>query len=146
MIRCDATVDVDRPPDDVFAFIDDVTKTPRWVVRCAALELTSPPPKGVGATLRYTYKERSRTGVMDGVVTEHEPGRRLVMKFVDKNFEVALAFRLDRAGRGTRVEHAIEIWPRSLPAKLMTPFVRGVTQQQIERDLAQLKESLSDRG
>ena len=69
MIHCEIGLEVARPCPEVFAFVDDVTKAPLWLSRCARLEQSSPPPKQVGSTLRYRYKEGAGSAGMDGTVT-----------------------------------------------------------------------------
>src|SRR5439155_14277393 len=107
MLRCAVTLDVSRPPSEVFAFLDDISKPPRWLSRCTGIEQLSPGPKGVGTTLRYSYKDPARTGTMDGVVSAYERDRRLEMKYQDAMLDVEVAFRLEPSGSGTRLEHAV---------------------------------------
>ena len=142
MIHCEIGLEVARPCPEVFAFVDDVTKAPLWLSRCARLEQSSPPPKQVGSTLRYRYKEGAGSAGMDGTVTEYEPERRLAMCFTDRMFDVEVAFRFAPAGAGTRIEHAVTITPKPLMARLMAPMIRGATQKQIAHDTARLKELL----
>ena len=146
MIRCEIGLDVARPGAEVFAFVDDVAKAPLWLSRCARLEQSSPLPKRVGSTLRYTYREGAGSGGMDGAVTEYQPGRRLVMRFTDKMFDVEVGFDFAPAGAGTRIEHAVTITPKPLMARLMAPLIRGATQKQIAQDSARLKRLLESTG
>ena len=139
MIRCEVMLEVGRPPADVFAFVDDIGKAPQWLGRCVEIQQTSPPPKRVGTTLRYFYKEGGRRGEMDGVVTEYEKDKRLAMSYSDKMFDVAVAFRFEPSGFGTKVQHNVEITPKAFVAKLMSPMIGAATRKQVERDTAKLK-------
>jgi len=142
MIHCEIQLDVARPPAEVFAFVDDVSRAPQWLSRCAAIEQTSPPPKRVGSTLHYTYREGTGSGTMDGTVTAYDKDRRLTMHFIDRTFEVEVGFRFEPAGAGTRIAHAVTITPKTGMMKLMAPMIRGATRKQIAQDAARLKQLL----
>ena len=146
MIRCERAIDVARPPSDVFAFVDDVSRAPHWLSRCASLEQTSPGPKGVGATLRYVYREGGGSGTMEGTVTECEKDRTLMMHYSDRMFDVEVGFRFAPQGSGTRLEHAVSISPRAFMMKLMAPMIRGATKKQLDQDMATLKRLLEAAG
>ena len=77
MIRCEVGLDVARSPSEVFAFVDDVSQAPRWLSRCKSIEQTSPPPKRVGSTLRYAYKEGGGAGTMDELRADLRPDSSL---------------------------------------------------------------------
>jgi len=48
MIKAERTVVIDRPIEEVFAFVTDQTNTPRWQAGLVELERTTPGPIGVG--------------------------------------------------------------------------------------------------
>jgi carbon monoxide dehydrogenase subunit G len=146
MIRCEVGLDVARSPSEVFAFVDDVGQAPRWLSRCQSIEQTSPLPKRVGTTLRYTYKEGAGPGVMEGAVTAYEKDRTLAMHYDDRMFGVDVSFRFAPQGTGTHIDHAVAITPKALMAKLMAPLIRGATRKQITGDTAMLKRLLESRS
>jgi len=143
VIRAEATLDTRRTKAEVFALIDDFTRTPSWVGMCASLEQTSPAPRRAGSTLRYTYKQGGRVQVIDGTVAAYEPGRRLVLDFADKICRIAVAFELSTEGSATRLLHSIEIEPLCWPMKLMAPLIRAGTKRQLAKDTEKLKALLS---
>ena len=143
MIRCEVRFEIARRPAEVFAFVDDVHNAPRWLSRCTGLQQTSAPPKGVGTTLRYFYKDPGgHTGEMAGVVTDYERDKRLAMRMTDRTLRVGIFFRFASKGSGTEIDHTVEITPRTFLMRLMSPMIRGATQKQITRDTAKLKELL----
>jgi len=146
MIRCEASLDVARTKSDVSAFLDDFSQAPTWLAMCARLEQTSPAPRRVGSTLRYSSKAGGRIKPMNGTVTAYEPGRQLAMTFTDRHFQVAVSYRLETAGAATRFTHTIEIETLSFPMKLTTPVIRAGTRRQLARDTQTVKERLSARA
>ena len=146
MIEYQVQVDVSRPPSEVFAFLDDVRQTPRWLERCTEIQQTTPGPKGVGTKLRYAYADRGRSGTMEGTVTEYEKDRRLAMRFIDPMLDVQVGFRVEPAGAGARIVHRVEITPRNLMAKMMSPMISAATKKQVDADTAKLKAMLEARA
>ena len=122
MIRCEVRFEIARRPAEVFAFVDDVHNASRWLGRCTDLQQTSAPPKGVGTTLRYFYKDPGgHTGEMAGVVTDYERDKRLAMRMTDRTLRVGIFFRFASKGTGTEIDHAVEITPRTFLMRLMSP-------------------------
>src|SRR5262245_42137242 len=139
MIRYEVALDIDRPVAEVFGFLEDVSRTPRWLARCVELTQTSPGPRAVGATLRYVYREGGRTGEMAGKVTAYERNAKLGFAYSDAMFDVSIGFEVRPAGAGTRVEHRIAIAPKTLIARLLSPMIRRQVRKNTDRDTAKLK-------
>lgn len=142
MIRVEKQIDVARPPAQVFAFLDDIQQTPKWLQRCTHIEQTTPGPKAVGTRLRYSYQDQGRSGTMEGVVSEYEKDRRLAMAFTDPMMDVRVGFRVEPAPGGSRIVHEVEIEPRNFVAKMMTPMISSMTRKQIDSDTEKLKQML----
>jgi len=142
MIHCEATIEIDKPPEAVFAFVDDAAQSPRWVGMCQTLEVLGPLPKRVGTKLRYSYKQGGAVRAMEGTVTGYEPPRRIEMTFTDKGFRIVVAYHVEHAVIGTGFRETIDIEAKLFFAKLMAPLMRAATRRQIAKDVAKLKELL----
>ena len=142
MIRNEVSLRIDKPVEEVFAFVDDESRAQDWLSRCVALKQVTEGTKGVGTQLHYTYQDPGRTGEMDGRVTAYEKDRRLAMHYTDPMFDVDVDFWFAPEGDGTTVRHATSITPKSLMAKLMSPIIRGATGKQIVQDTQALKRIL----
>ena|SRR5438105_3865419 len=142
MIRTEETIEINRPPDEVFRFLDDEANTPKWNPRAVEVKRTSAGEKAVGTKLHYVYKDPGRQGEMDGEVTGYEKDRKLAMRFSDRMMDVSVGFELSPAPSGTRVHHFVEIELKGLLAKLMTPVVRSATKKQVQTEIASLKSHL----
>jgi carbon monoxide dehydrogenase subunit G len=143
MIDCSVEFDVQKPPAEVFAVLDDFASTPRWNSRCVEVKQVSPGPHQEGARLLYVYRDPGRQGQMDGVISAYQPNRALKMQYQDRMMEISVGFKLEPKGSGTHVQHEIQIVPRSLVARLMTPLIRGATRKQTEQSVEKLKALLS---
>jgi len=139
MIRSEETIEIGRPPADVFRFLDDESNTPKWNPRAVEVKRTSPGEKSVGTRLHYVYRDPGRQGEMDGEVTGYEKDRKLAMKFSDRMMDVSVVFELSPAPSGTRVHHFVEIEMKSLIGRLMTPIIRSATRKQVRTEVENLK-------
>jgi uncharacterized protein YndB with AHSA1/START domain len=140
MIVHEEIVDTAAPPDEVYALLADVARTPEWLCRATKLEITDGAPLRVGSPLLYVYREGSGTKSMTGTVTELVPGKTTAFAYTDPMFDVAIRFDLTPHGGGTRVTHRIEIGTKALMAKLFTPLIRIGLRKQTPKDLAKLRD------
>ena len=126
------TLDVGHEPSRVFALLDDLAMTPKWLERCTGIEKLSSGPNAVGTKLRYSYREGGRTGVMDGEIVTRIPDERLTFRYGDKMMEVSVDFHVTSAATGARLTHTIDITPKTVLAKVFAPFIRrGLPRQTI---------------
>jgi uncharacterized protein YndB with AHSA1/START domain len=145
MIESQSSIEIAKPAEAVFAFVDDTSHAPRWLQECVEVKQTSPGPKGVGSRLHYVHRQGGKRAEMDGSVTAYERDRRLGMSFGDPMLDVAIDFQFAPTAGGTRVTHSCVITPKTFLAKLMTPMIRGANHKQVAGNLARLKQAL-ERG
>jgi uncharacterized protein YndB with AHSA1/START domain len=145
VIRSEETITIARPPADVFRFLDDEANTPKWMSRCVWLKRVTAGDAGLGTKLRYAYKEPGRQGEMDGEITVYEPDRRLTLRFHDDALVVTVAFELSASGAGTEVRQRVEVEPKTVMMKLMTPVIRGAVRAQTKEEIRGLKREM-ERG
>ena len=138
-IRFEHAIDVARGPEQIFAILDDLSQTPRWVSRCTGIEKLSPGPNTVGTKVRYAYREGGRTGTMDGEIKARKPNERLTVGYSDKMMEVVVDFKMTRKDGGARLVHTIDIKPKSLMAKLFAPLVRRQLPEQTIKAMETLR-------
>jgi len=129
-IHYEYSVEVNSSPEQAFAVIDELARTPEWLCVCVSLEKLTQGPNKVGDKLKYTFKQGNRTGVMDGEITARTPGEKLTYRFDDKMFQVVIDFNISPTSAGAKMTHVITITPKTFVGKLMTPLIRlGVPKQ-----------------
>jgi uncharacterized protein YndB with AHSA1/START domain len=117
-------MEVDAPPEAIFAILADVTRTPEWLKRCTKIDKLSEGPIAVGQKMKYHYKQGSRAGVMDGEVAQYEADRHLENRFTDKTMDVSVDFRAQPLGDDrTRLTHTITIDTKGM-GKVFTPLIK----------------------
>jgi uncharacterized membrane protein len=56
MVNVDVHITIDRPPDEVFAYIANFENNPRWQKGMQSCNFTSDGPLGVGSTYEQVAK------------------------------------------------------------------------------------------
>lgn len=132
------SVVIDRPIDEVFAVLTDVTLTGRWYPADVEEWWTSQPPHGVGSTRRARVRVLGRAVENDAVVTAHEPPRLAAMRGISRNspFEVTLRFEVVDGATQVDVDSAFHL---SGPMRLIGPLFIGSYERGWERGLANAK-------
>jgi len=100
-----ATVVIDRPIDEVFAFLADGENDPKFSSRVLEMAKTTDGPPAVGTVYASTVKDAGMKTNREFKLTEFEPPSRIRWAEVSKNLVTAPEGGYDLApeGSGTRV-------------------------------------------
>jgi uncharacterized protein YndB with AHSA1/START domain len=103
--RFEATVVIDRPIEEVFAFLADGENDPKFSPRVLEISKTTDGPPGVGTVYASTVKDAGVKTNREFKLTEFEPPTRIRWTEVSKNLVSAPEGGYDLApeGSGTRV-------------------------------------------
>jgi uncharacterized protein YndB with AHSA1/START domain len=103
--RFEATVVIDRPIEEVFAFLADGENDPKFSPRVLEISKTTDGPPGVGTVYASTVKDAGVKTKREFKLTEFEPPTRIRWTEVSKNMVSAPEGGYDLApeGTGTRV-------------------------------------------
>lgn len=135
------TVTIDRPAEEVFAFLADFENVPRWNYAIDQTRKASPGPVGVGTNYRQTRSVPSRSE--EGFeVTAFEMDKRLAVLGQIGPFRARISYLLEAAAGGTRLTNDVALEPSPgvlrLAARLATPRVKAA----VAENLGKLKEIL----
>lgn len=134
-------------PERAFAAIDNLSLTADWLPPCVSLTKEGGGSNEVGDKLRYVYKQGGRQAEMEGRILARVPGERLHCMYNDSMFDVSVDLRISPKAGETLTTHIVEITPKTLSGKLMSPLIRfGLKKQTRDaaRNLKQLLESGRD--
>ena len=141
MARIEINLVINRPVEEVFAFISNSENLPRWRSTSLEMQMTSERPLGVGSTFkgRFTFLGRQFDGNV--VVTAHEPNRVYVSRMTEGPFPLETGYTLEPVENGTHVTFVAEGAPGGF-FKLAEPLVVSMAKRAYETDLQNLKEML----
>ena len=134
---------IDRPPDEVFAFLADPANDTKW--RPGVLDMKRVSGEGVGA--RHAQGVRGPGGRRidaDIEITEYEPPRALAFQTVTGPVRPRGRYELAPAAGGTRVRFSLEAEVGGLK-RLMAPMVQKTMDAEVG-NLERLKQALETRS
>ena len=132
-----AEITITRPRSDVARFATDPDNDPTWISGIVEARTVTEPPFGVGTKVARVAKFLGKRMHYTPEVVEYEPESLVVMR-TDKPFDMAITYRFEDEGEGTRVVLRI-LGEGSGFFKLVTPLLAGRVKKNISRDLAVLK-------
>ena len=145
MIRVEHTVDIDRPIEEVFAFMADVENLTRWAENTIEARQTSEGPVSAGTTCTVRSKAMGRVMAHYFVVTEHEPHTRYAAKSTSGPFPMEMRYSLEPSNGGTRV-HTVSEADLGGIARIAAPVLTGMARKQIAIDHRKLKAMLESQA
>jgi carbon monoxide dehydrogenase subunit G len=140
MINHLAKVWINRPVEEVFAFLSNKENDLKW--QSGLVEVHQPDAKmKVGTRIDevYSFLGRRINGVLE--VTEFEPGRKISTKGVSGAFPIQYTYLLEAANDGTQFSIEMEMKPEGFFA-LAEPIVGANLKKNMDNDVNSLKQTL----
>ena len=129
----------------MFPYLVEGEKRLEWMaVLTESEQLTEGVPK-VGSRWRDVFEDRGQRVELEAELVEYEPNRRLRVRLGNRSFHSTSTQELAEGEGWTRVSTMIETEYKTLAARLAGRLVTRHAQQQLEADLASLKDLL-ERG
>ncbi len=142
MVSFEISVQINRPLEEVFAYLDDPRNLPEWnTVVEEAIPSETPTRVGTKTQMRARFLGRKIESTQE--VVEHQPNRRVVIKS-DKPFPLTQTVTFERVGSGTKVTLVAEVEPGGF-FKLGETIVNRIAKKQFQAQFDTLKEILEAR-
>ena len=141
MITAEKNVVINRPVDEVFAYVSDIEKMDQWAAEMVEVKKTSDGPVGVGTTFTGVVKVLGRRMENEHEITEYEPNSKFGMRVISGPVTGEMGFSFDSVNHGTKVSMAVEAETGGF-FKVAEPLVARQMNRQYETNLATLKDLL----
>ena len=138
------SVNINRPPDEVFAYLDDLNKHPEWQPQIESRRIVTEGPTRVGTEVDDTrVVGGGRKVPMRWKVTEHDPaGRRSAFETIEsKMIKPSGVISVAQAGEGSEVTFEFTTNPFGF-GWLMAPLINRDVTKTVTENLGRLKENL----
>jgi uncharacterized membrane protein len=139
MATLEISIVINRPVEEVFAFVSNSENYPKWSSWSREVKITSAGPIGVGTTYRavVTFLGRRIEGEIE--CTEYEPNRSYATKSTSGPFPAESRVTFERVEGGTRVTNTLVAEPGGF-FKLAEPLLVSMIKRQFEANMANLKD------
>ena len=101
MAHGEATIHIDRPPEEVFGFIADAANNPKWRKNVVRTEWLDNGPMRVGRRGRQTARLLGREWTVEAEVVEWDPPRVAAWRTIQGPVSVRSWVRVERDGTGS---------------------------------------------
>ncbi len=142
MASFEHTVEIPQPPAEVFPWLLEEDKVPRWTGHLTRYERLDDGPLSAGSRVRQVLEVSGRTIDVELEVTAYEPPSGAQTRFSTNGIQVVSSYALEAAGAGTRLTQALEARPGGFSARLLVPIVQPRLQEKLTEDLERLREQL----
>jgi uncharacterized protein YndB with AHSA1/START domain len=136
------TVAIPRSPAEVFPWLLEEDRVPRWTGHLERYERLDHGPLGTGSKVRQVLDVSGRRIDVELEVTRYEPPAAAQTRFSTNGIDVVSDYRLEPDGAGTRLTQSVEAKPASLSARLLVPVVQPRLERKLTEDLEQLVQVL----
>jgi uncharacterized membrane protein len=134
------TIQINRPIEDVYAYLSDLTHTPEWNWAIQETRQITPGPTAVGTRYRQTRNvPRPATEVLE--ITNLETDRHIELEGTLAQFSAHLSYQLDATERGTQITNAVALDPQGA-VRLFAPVAGSRIKRAVADNLSQLKNLL----
>lgn len=144
MLKSEVQIVVNKPREQVFAYLADLSRHPEWATHKLTLRQTSPGPTGlnttfdsVGVQLLVPLKDKVK-------VSEYVPNERFAYDSYGDLGDYRHYFRLQPEGEGTRIRYGVILLGAPLYKKLPAYPIWVIVPRQLRRDLRRIKARLEE--
>lgn len=144
MAHAEGSVEIDRPPAQVYAFVLDGANNPLWRPAVLEIERVAGAPSGLGATYRQRLKGPGGRPIDgDYKIVAATPDTRISFQVTAGPARPTGTYTFEAAGDATRVTLALRYETKGV-AKLMDPLITATMRSEVAT-LANLKAYLENR-
>jgi uncharacterized protein YndB with AHSA1/START domain len=135
------STDIARPPREVFDFVSDPARLPRW--QPAVIEAAAEPPGPVAVGMRGREVRRVPGGprTLHWQVTECEPGRRWGVRGVDGPVRAHVTMTFQPTAAGTHLDYRVSFDGHGI-GKIIRLLAQRGARAELPANLALLKQQL----
>ena len=146
MIQVNATVQINLPAKEVFAFLAEWENNPRWQKGMKSCRWTSEAPLQVGSSYDQEASFMGKSITSSFIVVEYEPGAKVRIQTTTSTMPLALTRQVTAEdARSTRVSAIVQGGPAGF-MRMFDPLMKLMVQRSVRRDYRRLKALLEGGG
>ncbi|HEX6678616.1 MAG TPA: SRPBCC family protein [Actinomycetes bacterium] len=144
MAPIESSFEIDRPPDEVYAYVTDPSRFPEWQEDVLRVRVEGDRPAGVGTRFTTTRRIGRVEQKTTQEVTDASPPKSWAVRGVDGPFRPSAAIAIEPLGDGTRslVTIALDFEGHGIGKLLPLDVIRRMAAKGAPRSYQNLKERL----
>lgn len=143
-MKLTSSVEIDRPPEEVFAVISDFSRNPEWQKGMKSARWTSESPARVGSTYEQVARFLGREVITIFEVTAHEPGRSVTIESRESNFPITVTRSVEPLRPDRSKVTAQIVGEPGRFFRLFGPLLRAMAQRSVRSDYERLRRLLEN--
>lgn len=145
-VKVDNDLVIERPVDEVFAYLADVSKQADWSPAVVESKAEGFGPVGKGTRFSQTVKMLGSRATNQMEVSDYEPYRVIGLRTLTGPMKFHWVMDLEPAGEGaTRIRSHMEGEAEGV-FRIAGPLLKGALQRQADGDFQSLKEMLESQA
>lgn len=142
MVRIEEQATINRPIEEVFAYMSDIDRQPEWVSTLTASRKVTSGPTGVGTTFQQSSKFLGRQFDLDNEITDYEPPTVYAFHSKSGSIDMRMRFTFTATGPSTTEVNQVAEGTSGGLFKLAEPMMARSMKKQFAEDLERLKQNL----
>lgn len=144
MATTERSVEIPRPPAEVFPWLFEEDKVPQWTTGLEHYERLDSGPIARGARFRQKLEVSGQRFTVELEVTEYDPPHGAGSAFEIRGVDVVTRYDLADGGGTTKLTQSVEAKGRGITGRLFIPMIQPHLERKLEADLAALKQRLAE--
>jgi uncharacterized membrane protein len=137
------SIEINRSPADVFAYLDDLERHGEWQSQIVSTRRETEGPTQVGSRATDVRQVPGGKQSVTYEITEHDPPRKVSFKGVNGPVRPLGSVTVDEAGEGrSKVTLELDLQGHGLLGMVVAPLARSQARKQVPQDQQRLKEKL----
>ena len=133
-------VSLSRPPEEVFPWLLEEDKVPRWTADLETYDVVGDGPLGPGTRVRQVLTVSGQRIDVELEVTRYEPPRTAESRFSLRGVDVVTTYALAAVGGGSELTQTLDAKATSFSARMLLPVVQPRLERKLTEDLERLRE------
>ena len=142
MIQHEVTIHLNRPVEQVFAFLMDTTQLTTWQTNLIKIDKITEGPLRMGSRFQEVRRLGRKESRIQGEITAFEPNKRFETKTSTKP-QVTVSYLLEPEEGGTRVKHKFVMLTSGF-MRLLEPMIAKSIREENDMDFENLKRVLEN--
>jgi uncharacterized protein YndB with AHSA1/START domain len=144
MIKKEKSIIIDRPIEEVFAFVGDLETGIQWQSALLEVRRTTQGPLGVGTQFTSVRKFMGQKVEATVEYVAYEPNKQITFRSISGPSPFEQSFLFESAAEGTRLTSILELQTGGLMG-LADPLVSAGVKREMDASFGDLKDLLESR-